>query len=171
VATFFFINSYYYSAGFCFSYNVPKFKMSIFFCEMIPFECFEMFSEADLLWTAINLDPRITFTIRRPAGLIYCWWILFSTFQTLYCVKCHIQLCWGTLRVVSFSSFFLCFCFMLLYYIAIVTTFLLFSVRCLLVRWNVVNLVTNGPQNSGCINRMAVWKGFFKAWFSLVTQA
>ena len=78
-------------------------------CKWFLFECLKMFSEANHLWTAINLDPGITCTICRPAGLIYCWWILFSTFQTLYCVKCHIKLSRGTLRVVSFISFILCF--------------------------------------------------------------
>lgn len=95
------------SAGFCFIYNVPKFIRPMHSCEMILFECLKMMSEANLLWIAINWDPRITCTIWRPTGLIYCWWILFSTFQTLYCVKCHIKLCRGTLRVVSFTSFML----------------------------------------------------------------
>ena len=97
-----------YSAGVCSIYNLPKFKTSMY-CKWFLFECLKMFSEANHLWTAINLDPGITCTICRPAGLIYCWWILFSTFQTLYCVKCHIKLCRGTLRVVSFASFILCF--------------------------------------------------------------
>lgn len=109
------------------------------------------------MWTALNLAPRITSTMCRPASLIYCWWILFSTFQTLYRVKCHIKLAWGTLRVVSCISLFV---FSLCYLIILPLSddVLLLSVRCLLV---LVNPVINGPKKSGKF-RVAVLGRFFK---------
>lgn len=56
-----------YSTGFRFIYNVATFKLLMNSSEMILFECLKMFNEANLLWTAISLDPRITYMYNMQA--------------------------------------------------------------------------------------------------------
>ena len=51
------------------------------------------------IWVCCIVDCQLELYARWQ--VIYGWWILFFTFQTLYCVKCLIKLWRGSFRMVS----------------------------------------------------------------------